>query len=196
MSTGRPPTTTHREVEAAALRLFSTRGFESTTVEDIAVEVGVTRRTIFRYFASKNDMVWGDFDVVIARLREAFDAAGRAAPLMDALRQAVVASNTYEPEQLPELRIRMTLIATVPALQAHSMLRYEAWRNAVAELAARRLGAAPTDLAPQTLGNAALGASMAAFKRWVENPQEDLGECLEQTYRLLAGGFAEPGASR
>jgi mycofactocin system transcriptional regulator len=196
MSTGRPPTTTHQEVEAAALRLFSARGFERTTVEDIAVEVGVTRRTVFRYFASKNDMVWGDFDEVIARLREAFDAAGRELPLIDALREAVVASNTYAPEQLPELRIRMTLIATVPALQAHSMLRYEAWRDAVAELAARRLGGSPTDLGPQTLGNAALGASMAAFKRWVENPREDLGDCLDQTYRLLAGGFAEPGADR
>ena len=88
--------------------------------------MGVTRRTIFRYFPSKNDMVWGDFDAVIARLREEFAAQGRATPLMDALRRAVIASNTYEPEQLPELRIRMSLITTVPALQAHSMLRYGA----------------------------------------------------------------------
>lgn len=190
MSTGRPPSTTHREVEAAALRLFSSRGFEQTTVEEIAAAVGVTRRTIFRYFRSKNDMVWGDFDQVIARLREAFAAEGPEVPLMEALRRAVLASNRYQPEQLPELRIRMRLITTVPALQAHSMLRYAAWRDAVAELAARRLRARPTDLAPQTLGNAALGASMAAFGRWVESPEEDLEACLDRAYRLLAAGFA------
>jgi mycofactocin system transcriptional regulator len=193
MSTGRPPSTTHREVEAAALRLFSSRGFERTTVEDIAAAVGVTRRTIFRYFASKNDIVWGDFDWVIGRLRVAFAEEEASVPMMDALRRAVVASNRYEPEQLPELRIRMTLITTVPALQAHSMLRYGAWRSAVAELVAERLDADPLDLPPQALAHAALGTSMSAFKRWVENPEEDLGDCLERVYRLLASGFAGGG---
>src|ERR1700742_4132250 len=100
MSTGRPRSTNHHEVEAAALELFSTRGFEQTTVADIAAAVGVTRRTIFRSFPSKNDMVWGDFDAVIDRLREAFAAEPRSAPLSDALRRAVLASNRYEPEQL------------------------------------------------------------------------------------------------
>lgn len=189
MSTGRPPSTNHQEVEAAALELFSTHGFEQTTVEDIAAAVGVTRRTIFRYFASKNDMVWGDFDAVIVRLRDAFDAEPDDAPLTEALRRAVVASNRYEPEQLPDLRIRMSLITTVPALQAHSMLRYAAWRNAVAEMTAPRMGAKPGDIGPQTLGGAALGASMAAFDRWVSNPDEDLEQCLEDAYRLLASGF-------
>jgi len=193
MSTGRPRSTNHHEVEAAALELFRMRGFERTTVADIAAAVGVTRRTVFRYFASKNDIVWGDFDAVIARLREAFVAEPRQAPLFDVLRRAVLASNRYEPDQLDGLRIRMSLITSVPALQAHSMLRYGAWRDAVAELAAPRLHAAPGDLAPQALGNAALGASMAAFDRWVSDPDEDLERCLDQAYRLLAGGF-DPGA--
>jgi mycofactocin system transcriptional regulator len=189
MSTGRPRSTNHHEVEAAALELFSTRGFEATTVAEIAAAVGVTRRTIFRYFASKNDIVWGDFDAVIVRLREAFAAEPRSTPLTDALRRAVLASNRYEPDQLDGLRIRMRLITTVPALQAHSMLRYAAWRNAVAELSAPRLRASPRDLAPQALGNVALGASMAAFDRWVSNPGEDLEQCLDRAYRLLASGF-------
>jgi mycofactocin system transcriptional regulator len=189
MSTGRPRSTNHHLVEAAALELFSTRGFEQTTVADIAAAVGVTRRTIFRYFASKNDIVWGDFGAVIRRLRDAFEAEPRSVPLTEALRRAVLASNRYEPAQLPDLRIRMSLITTVPALQAHSMLRYAAWRNAVAELSAARLGADPRDLAPQTLGNVALGASMAAFDRWVSGPDEDLETCLDTAYRLLAAGF-------
>jgi mycofactocin system transcriptional regulator len=189
MSIGRPPTTTHAQIESVALALFSERGFEETTVDDIAAAVGVARRTIFRYFASKNDMVWGDFNAVIVRLRDAFAAEPDDAPLTEALRRAVVASNRYDPEQLPDLRIRMSLITTVPALQGHSMLRYAAWRNAVAELAAPRMGAKPDALGPQALGSAALGASMAAFDRWVSNPGEDLEQCLEEAYRLLANGF-------
>jgi mycofactocin system transcriptional regulator len=194
MSTGRPRSTHHVEVETAALELFSTRGFEQTTVADIAAVVGVTRRTIFRYFASKNDIVWGDFDAVIERLREAFEAEPRSTPLITALRHAVIASNSYDPGALADLRIRMSLITTVPALQAHSMLRYADWRDAVAELSAPRLRQAPHDLAPQALGNAALGASMAAFDRWVSNSEENLRRCLDQAYRLLARGF-DPDAA-
>jgi TetR/AcrR family transcriptional regulator, regulator of mycofactocin system len=190
MSSGRPPSTSHDEVERVALELFSSRGFDQTTVEDIAAAVGVGRRTIFRYFPSKNDMVWGDFDWVLERLREGFAAAGDETPLMQALRLAVVNSNSYDAEQLPGLRIRMTLITTVPALQAHSMLRYEAWRAVVAEYAAARLGEAADDLIPQAIAHAALGTSMAAFKRWVENPDEDLAGCLDRAYRELASGFA------
>lgn len=187
---GRPPTTTHDAVANVALELFATRGFEETTVEDIAAAVGVGRRTVFRYFTSKNDMVWGDFDEVMDRLRAALEAPGRETPLMAALGDGVLESNRYPPEQLPGLRIRMTLITTIPALQAHSALRYAAWRRVVAEFAAGRLGEAPDDLLPRTIAQAALGTAMAAFGRWVEHPDEDLEALLETGFRALGSGFA------
>jgi mycofactocin system transcriptional regulator len=157
----------------------------------VASALGISRRTLFRYFASKNDMVWGDFDWVLDRLRTELDHAAPDEALMDALGRAVVASNHYEPDQLPELRIRMTLITTVPALQAHSMLRYAAWRRVIAEFVARRLGQEPDELIPLTVGYAALATSMAAFVRWVNNPGDDLEENLERGYKLLASGFVE-----
>jgi TetR/AcrR family transcriptional regulator, regulator of mycofactocin system len=185
---GRPPTTTHEAVGHTALALFAQRGFEETTLDDIAAAAGVSRRTLFRYYDSKNDMVWGDFDFVLARLRNELDATGDDEPIMQALARAVIASNHYESDQLPELRIRLTLISTVPALQAHSMLRYEAWRHVVAEFVARRLGQAVDDLVPQTVGWAALGASMAAFVRWVNHPDEDLEAHLQRSYDVLVSG--------
>ncbi len=172
-----------------ALGMFDERGFEQTTLEDIARGLGIGRRTLFRYFASKNDMVWGDFDGVLCRLRGELAIRSPDAPLMDALRDAVIASNTYPDEALPELRTRMTLITTVPALQAHSMLRYAAWRGVVAQFAAERLGASAEDLVPRSLGYAALAASTAAFTHWVEHPREDLLTLLDRAYRLLAAGF-------
>ncbi len=189
MAIGRPPSTNREEIAAVALGLFARDGFEATTVEDIAAAVGVERRTIFRYFPSKNDMVWGNFDWVIERLRGHLEESDEEVSLLDALRRAAVLSNRYPPEQLPALRVRMTLITTVPALQAHSMLRYAAWRRAIAEWAAERRGEAPDDLAPELIAQAALAASMAAFGRWVNHPDEDLEATIDASYRLLGEGF-------
>jgi TetR/AcrR family transcriptional regulator, regulator of mycofactocin system len=182
---GRPPTTTHADVERAALELFARQGFDNTTMEDLADAIGVGRRTLFRYFPSKNDIVWGDFDLVLERLRRLLDAAPADVPVIRALADAIVESNRYPPEQLVELRIRMTLITSVSALQAHSMLRYAAWRDVVAEFVAARRGEAPTDLVPQTIGYAMLGTSMAAFVHWVGNPGSDLDATLRDAYSIL-----------
>lgn len=186
---GRPRSVSHDQITRVALELFAAHGFEATTVEDIAAELGINRRTLFRYFSSKNDMVWGDFDWVLDRLRGQLAETTREEPLMNALARAAVASNHYEADQLPELRIRMTLITSVPALQAHSMLRYADWRAVVAEFVAERLGQRPDDLVPQTIAYAALGASMAAFVRWVQHPNDDLDQNLRRAYALLASGF-------
>jgi mycofactocin system transcriptional regulator len=170
--------------------MFAEAGFDETTVDDIAEALGVSRRTLFRYFASKNDMVWGDFDSVLARLRRCLGATGADEPLHDALREAVVESNRYEEEQLPELRIRMRLITGVPALQAHSTLRYAEWRAVIADFVAGRLGCETGDLIPQAVAHAALGTSMAAFLVWVDDPSSDLVQNLDDAYRLLGSGLA------
>ncbi len=173
--------------------MFAERGFEETTVDDVADALGVSRRTLFRYFASKNDMVWGDFDWVLGRLRRRLDETTAEEPLHEALRRAVVESNRYEEEQLPELRIRMRLITGVPALQAHSTLRYAEWRGVIAEFVAGRLDCEPTDLVPQTVAHAALGTSMAAFLVWVDDPSSDLTANLDEAFRLLGAGLATLG---
>jgi TetR/AcrR family transcriptional regulator, regulator of mycofactocin system len=190
---GRPPGTSRSAVSRTALEMFAEHGFEETTVDDIADALGVSRRTLFRYFASKNDMVWGDFDWVLGRLRRCLDATAADEPLHEALRRAAVESNRYEDEQLPELRIRMRLITGVPALQAHSALRYAEWRDVIAEWVAKRVGCAPGDLIPQTVAHAALGTSMAAFLVWVDDPSSDLVANLERAYRLLGEGLRDLG---
>ncbi|HWH20233.1 MAG TPA: mycofactocin system transcriptional regulator [Solirubrobacterales bacterium] len=189
MSIGRPPSTTREEIEAVALDLFAERGFEATTVDDIAAAVGVGRRTLFRYFESKNDIAWGDFDWVMRRLREALDE-GAALPLMEALRRGVVESNRYPAEQLPGLRTRMTLITGSAALQGHSALRYAEWRGVVAEWAAERLNERPDDLRPRVIGYTALGAAMASFERWVAGEDEDPLDLIDAAFVGLAAGFA------
>jgi mycofactocin system transcriptional regulator len=178
-------------VGRVALGLFARNGFEQTTLDDIAGAVGIGRRSLFRYFPSKNDMVWGEFERVMDRLREELESAPEDLPLIESIGRAVVASNSYPREALPELRIRMTLITTVPALQAHSMLRYAAWRAVIADYVAGRLGQRPDDLVPETVAHIALGTAMAAFVRWASHPGDDLQENLERGFELLVGSFRD-----
>ncbi len=77
---GRPEATTHAEIEQAAFRLFAERGFERTTLDAIAAEVGVGRRTLFRYFESKNDIPWGQFDRTLERFRVLLEQCRRTCP--------------------------------------------------------------------------------------------------------------------
>ncbi|MBK5221166.1 MAG: mycofactocin system transcriptional regulator [Thermoleophilia bacterium] len=187
---GRPPSTTHEKIVEVALELFSRQGFAKTTVDEIAAAAGVGRRTIFRYFPSKNDIVCSDFDRVLERLRGALEESDPELPMMEALRQAMVLANGHDEEQLPALRIQMTLITRDPVLQGHAMIRYAAWRRVVAVFAAARIDCRPDDLMPQAIAYAALGTAMAAFTRWVRTPDEPLERCLDDAFRELANGFA------
>jgi mycofactocin system transcriptional regulator len=182
---GRPPVTSRAELERIALELFSTRGFEETSVDDIAVAAGVGRRTVFRYFDSKNDMVWGEFDRELGRLRTWFEGCPPHVDVMDAIRRGVVAFNTYPPDVEPSHRRRMTLILTTPTLQAYSTLRYAEWRAVVAEFAARRLGVSPDDLLPRLIGHAALAAAVAAYEQWLQDAKSVLTDVLDRSLGAL-----------
>lgn len=187
---GRPQQARPAEISAAALHLFAERGFQETTLEQIAAKAKIGRRTLFRYFPSKNDIVWGEFDLVLERLRHHLEASPPDAPLMEVITSAVIETNRYDSDELPVLRIRMMLITSVPALQAHSAVRYAEWRDVVAEFAAKRLGQQPNDLLPLMFGYGALGASRAAFARWVSHEGESLEESLRACYAALSRGLS------
>ena len=188
---GRPTVTSRAELETRALELFAERGFEATTVEDIAAAAGIGRRTFFRYFASKNDAVWGDFDQGLLDLRERFAQADPAQPLLDALREAVLAFNRFDPAEVPWHRERMALILRVPALQAHSTLRYAAWRQVVASFVASRLGQPQQALLPQLVAHSCLGAALTAYEQWLAAPGTDLQPLLSQALQALDGSWAD-----
>jgi len=188
---GRPASTSRQDVARAALDLFARQGYDETTVDEIAAAVGISRRTFFRYFESKPDVVWGEFDAELGRLRDRLAEASDAEPLMEVLRRSVVATNRFGAGELDELRIRMVLIDTVPTLVAHSAVRYTEWCDVVAGFAATRLGGSPADLGPQTVARAALGAAMAAFAGWARDDGCDLIAEVDRAFRMLATGFDE-----
>ena len=192
---GRPASTTRQDVARVALDLFARHGYDDTTVDEIAAAVGISRRTFFRYFESKPDVVWGEFDVELGRLRDRLAEAPQEESLMEVLRRSVIATNRFGAGELEDLRIRIVLISTVPTLVAHSAVRYEEWCEVVAGFAAGRLGGSPDDLAPQTVARAALGAAMAAFACWARDDEGDLVAEVDRAFRLLATGFGGSPAS-
>jgi TetR/AcrR family transcriptional regulator, regulator of mycofactocin system len=188
---GRPPGTSARALEVIALRLFAEQGFEETTVDQIAAAAGVSRRTFFRYFDSKPGVLWGQFDTEVATIRRLLDELPAGLPVMTAVRRAVLAANHYRAEDVPELRARMNLIGSVPALAASAAVHYDAWERAVSGFVARRAGQPADSLYPLAVGRATLAACRAAYDRWVVHADADLTVYLDAALRALAAGFRD-----
>ena len=186
---GRRRVTSRGELEHVAFDLFGRNGFERTTVDDIAAAAGIGRRTFFRYFRSKNDVPWGDFDGMLHRMRERLAVCPPQRPLMEVVRVALLDFNRVPAAEQPWHRRRMELILRTPALQAHSALRYADWRAALAGFVGERLGQPAGALAPQTIAHATLGVALAAYEQWLLDETAELADLLDAAMRELAGSF-------
>jgi mycofactocin system transcriptional regulator len=186
---GRRPATTHADLEEVAFALFAERGFDETSVDDIAAAAGIGRRTFFRYYPSKSDLVWGDFAAELVWMRRWLADVSPEVAMMEAVHQAVIEFNRISPEQASRHRQRLSFILGVPTLLANSTLRFAQWREVIAEFAARRLGLTPDDLLPRVIGYSALGAAVAAYEQWLSKEDVDLSEVLDQALGELAIGF-------
>ncbi|RLV47541.1 mycofactocin system transcriptional regulator [Nocardioides mangrovicus] len=182
---GRPEATSHGEIEQAAFALFAERGFDGTTLDDIADAVGVGRRTLFRYFRSKNDIPWGQFDLTLDAFRRLLASMPEDLPLHESVHRGVMDFNDFPDDAMPAHRERMRLILTNPALQAHSMLRYAEWRDVIAEHVAWRTRGSVTDLLPRTVGHVSLALALTAYDVWLADEHAVLLEVLEESMGTL-----------
>jgi mycofactocin system transcriptional regulator len=180
---GRPAVTSAHELAAVAQRLFIARGFDETSVDDIAQAAGIGRRTFFRYFPTKADVLFADSAAELARLREGLAAADPRQPYRPAIVAAVVAALSFPPEDREWAWQRAQLVLGVPVLQAHATRIYAQWRAVAAEFARRRPH--DDDLFPVAVGHAVLAATLAAHEHWITHPGNDLGEALARMLDLL-----------
>lgn len=174
-----------------ALRLFTERGFHETTVDQIAAAAGVSRRTFFRYFDAKSEVLWSAFDAEVASIRATLAQTATDLPVMEAVRRAVIAANHYRAEDVPELRMRMQLISAVPELAASATVHYDAWERAIADFVGRRAGQPADSLYPLAAGRATLAACRAAYEQWSVSADADLTHYLDAALRALSAGFAD-----
>ena len=188
---GRPPATSHAEIERTAFHLFARHGFDGTTLDVIAGEVGISRRTLLRYYESKNDIPWGRFAETLDGFRATLAAMPPELPLYEAVHAAVLAFNRFDLDAHPSHRERMQLILTTPALQAHSVLRYGEWRQVIAEYVAQRLGLDADDLLPRLVGQVSLALTLSAYTHWLDHPDRTLSDLLDEAMAGLRG-YLEP----
>lgn len=186
---GRRRSTSWDHISNVAIDLFTARGFDDVSVDDVAEAAGIARRTLFRYYPSKNALPWGDFEAHLARMRDLLAGLDPDVGIEAALRTALLAFNTFDEAETARHRQRMRVILKTEALQAYSMTMYAGWRAVVVAFVARRLGMKETDLVPQTVAWTMLGVALSAYQVWLDDESVSLLQALGDAFDTVNDGL-------
>jgi AcrR family transcriptional regulator len=187
----------------AAFRLFQEKGFEATTVEEIADDVDVSSRTFFRYFASKEDVVLTFQEEQFTRMLEALAARPASEPVVTALRNATVSvlracengDYGFDPERFGCLQ---EMLERSPAVFGRSLEHGQKKQAEITRIIAERMGVDPTvDLRPHVvagLGNCAFRSAHEVIRSGaVKNAC--FSEVLDQVFAIMEHGFDDLGGT-
>jgi AcrR family transcriptional regulator len=176
-------------LELAALELYSERGYDQTTVAEIARRASLTERTFFRYFADKREVLFYGSGMLQDGLVRGIDGAPAGLPPVDAVCASLeaVADSLFE-ERRELARQRQVIVAATPELQERELIKMATLSAAVAD-ALRRRGV--TDPGASLAAEAGVAVFRVAFQRWVGQPG-DSGDTGGQTLaQLIRQSLAE-----
>jgi AcrR family transcriptional regulator len=176
-------------LEEAALALYGERGFEQTTVAEIARRAGLTERTFFRYYADKREVLFGGAGVLEGILVTAVAGVPESAPPIDAVAAALDAIGDVMTDR-GHSRQRQAVIVANADLQERELIKLAALSAALAATLRSRAVAEP---AASLAGEAGIAVFKIAFERWIgENEERDLTalmrDSLDVLKALAAGG--------
>lgn len=166
------------------MRLFLEQGFEQTTIDQIATTAGISRRSFFRYFGTKEDIVLGDLANQGELVRSALEAVPVTVGPWQALRQALDAVDALVVEPGVTLKISKMMYDT-PSLRSRSIEKHLHWQSLLVPNIRTRLAADDADDEEAELAAAAIVASAIACldvagEQWTRNGGEgDLGELYD-----------------
>ena len=186
-------------LERAAMELFLERGFEQTTVTEIASRAGLTQRTFFRHFADKREVLFGGSAALQELLLSALASAPESAAPIDAVAAALEAASAVLQERREYSRQRQVVIAANPELQERELIKLAALSAALAD-GLRQRGV--TDPAASLAAEMGIAVFRIAIERWQNDTgQRDLPQLMRESLDALkamtAGGSAvtAPGAA-
>jgi len=176
-------------LEQAALALYSERGFDNTTVAEIAARAGVTERTFFRYFADKREVLFSGAGTLQELLVNAVVRAPDSVAPIDAVAAAFEAAGAMLQERREFSRQRQAVIVASTELRERELIKLASLAVAVANALRLRGVAGP---AASLTAEAGVAVFRVAFERWVhEGNQRDLPqlihESLDQLRAVTAG---------
>jgi AcrR family transcriptional regulator len=179
---------TKASIQREAMRLFLEKGFDETTVEDIAEAVEISPSTFFNYFPSKEDVVFEDeLDPLVL---EAFDAQPPDTNPVRRLRMAMRAVFGHlTPEQDKMMRERMQLMATTPELRGAMLSQFAGIVDQIAHLLAPRVGRKRDDFAVHNIAGAVLGVLLASMLAIIDNPKTDMMKAVDESLAHLEAGL-------
>jgi AcrR family transcriptional regulator len=175
------------ELAGAALRLLATQGFDATTIDQITATAGVSRRTFFRYFGSKEDVVVQLLAGLGAQMcAQLSERSPREAPA-EALRCTFIEFVRAYCQDSAKAHALSRLVFHTPALRARYLEHVDAWRSGFTAEIARRSGAVPGDLRPAVTVAVALAAFDAAMTQWADGDSTgSLADAVEEAFRLVS----------
>jgi AcrR family transcriptional regulator len=175
-----------------AIELFTTEGYEETTVDDIADAVGVSQRTFFRYFAGKEDAALALDEMTVTRFVEAVRARPPHEPPLEALRQAVLEGwdtlhEVVESVVPVERFLAMyRVIESTPVLLAAHLRRSAEVEEVLTRVLAEREGLDPaTDPRPRLLVAVFSGVMRVTERQWLTDGEFSLEAMRELTVSHL-----------
>jgi AcrR family transcriptional regulator len=184
------------ELASAAWDLFGKKGYEATTVAEIAAAAGVSRRTFFRYYATKDDVVTETSDELAEAMLAAMAERPRDEPPLVAIKRALVP--VLEPRLVRTARARtiIRLLRESRSLRRAMMERHALMEERLAAQLADRLGADPaTDSAPALLAFVARAMLDTAFNVWYDQGKKDVAALVEELFTTLAAHTRTLGPS-
>jgi AcrR family transcriptional regulator len=177
-------------LEEAALALYGERGFESTTVAEIAERAGLTERTFFRHFADKREVLFGGAGTLQELLVEGVASAPKSVAPMDAVLVALEAAGALLQERREYARKRQAVIAANTELHEREVIKLA---SLAAALAGALRGRGVRDPAATLTAEVGIAVFRVAFGRWVEaTNQLDLPRLIRESLEDLQAATA-PG---
>lgn len=180
-------------IYSAAIDLFASKGFDETTTEEVAKAAGVSRRSFFRYFPTKNDLLAESVRSYGAVLAEAIEAGSSNADALSVIRNAVRAG--AEHTSSPETRTREVVqIAAASALarQAHGSRMMDIENVLAQAFATRFQKSSPNEVQPRLLAGLTLTIMSATILSWFNGDAEDLFLSSEHIFKVLTKTLCRP----
>lgn len=179
---------THARIQSEGIKLFVERGFEATTLDEVAAAADVSRRTLLNYFGSKEEIVFSAKAEIPQLIADAVAARPADEPLLDMVENALL--DLAQRHQTEQARAITVLIGATPSLQAGDQAKYERIERLLAQTLAAKKGLPEDDVSCRIVAGAAVNILKLSTAEWLKHPDrspEVFGREAFAALRRIAG---------